>query len=80
MRITELARKTGATVDELRYMDMKGFISTARVRLKQREVRQYQDSDIRKIELIVRYRREGFTWDAAYQKTLHELENPPLFE
>lgn len=80
MRITEFAKQTGASADELRYMDMKGFIKSERIRLKQREVRQYHESDIRRVQLIIRYRRQGFTWDAAYQRALRELENPLLFE
>ena len=76
----ELARTTGASVDELRYMERKGFITSARVRLKQRKVRQYQDTDIRRVQLINKYRRQGFTWDVAFQKARRELENPPLFE
>lgn len=80
MHIMELARLTGASVDEIRYMEKKGFISPVRARPKQREVRQYQDEDMRKVRLIVKYRRQGFTWDAAFQRTLREMENPPLFE
>ena len=78
--ITELARIVGASVDELRYLERKGFVSPTRTRLKRREVRQYQEADIRKVELIIKYRRQGFTWDAAFEKALRELENPPLFD
>ena len=67
-------------MDELRYMERKGFISPTRIRLKRREVRQYQDGDVRKVHPILKYRRQGFTWDAAFNKALRELENPPLFE
>lgn len=79
MHVVALSRLTGAAVDELRYMERKGFISSIKVRIKQREVRQYQDGDIRKIQLIIKYRHQGFTWDVAFQKALRELENPPLF-
>jgi len=78
MRITEFARKTGATIDELRYIEKKGFITSGRTRLKRREVRQYQETDVRKIELIIKYRRQGFTWDTAYNKALQEMEKPSL--
>ena len=80
MRIVELARETGASVDELRYMERKGFINPVRAKLKQREVRMYEDGDMRKVQLLMKYRRQGFTWDAALKKALRELENPPLFE
>ena len=79
LRITELSRKTGASLDELRYIEKKGFIKSTRATLKQREVRQYSESELPKIELIIKYRRQGFTWDSAYKKSLEELEKPSLF-
>jgi len=80
IRITELAKKTGATVDELHYLEKKGFVSSKPLELKQRRVRQYPDADILKLQLTIKYRRQGFTWDAAYQRALQELENPRLFD
>ena len=80
IRITELAKKTGASVDELHYLEIKGFISPVRAILKRRKVRQYPDADIRKLQLTIKYRREGFTWDVAFQKALQELQNPRLFD
>ena len=80
LRITELARMAGASADELRYLERKGFLSPSRRQLKRRIVRQYQEADIRRVQLIMKYRRQGFTWDAAFQKARRELENPPLFE
>ena len=78
MRITDLARKTGASADELRYIEKKGFIKSRMTKLKQREVRQYRESDIRQIELIIKFRRQGFTWDTAHKKALEEMEKPTL--
>jgi DNA-binding transcriptional MerR regulator len=80
LRITELARKTGASVDEIRYLEQKKFIQSTKSRLIQREVRIFQDTDIRKIQLIIKYRRQGFTWDAAFQKAQQELNKPTLFD
>ena len=80
IRITELARRIGASVDELRYLERKGFVSPVRTKLKRREVRQYQDGDVQKVQLTIKYRRQGFTWDVAFQKALQELQNPRLFD
>ena len=80
VHITELARQTGASVDELRYLERKGYLSPFKTRLKRREVRQYQDEDVRKAWLIIKYRRQGFTWDASFQRAMRELENPSLFD
>lgn len=78
LRITELAKISGASVDELRYLEMKGFLNPSRTKLKRRKVRQYQETDIRKVQLIIKYRRQGFTWDVAFQKAMWERDNPLL--
>ena len=80
LRITELARKTGASVDEVHYLEKKGFIKSIKSRLKKRDVRHFQDADTRKIQLIIKYRRQGFTWDVAFQKAQQELNKPTLFD
>ena len=80
LRITEFARKTGASADELRYLEKKGYLNSSRTRLERRVVRIYQDSDIVKVQLIIKHRQQGFTWDAAFQKALGELGKPTLFD
>jgi DNA-binding transcriptional MerR regulator len=80
LRITELARKTGASVDEVHYLEKKGFIQSIKTRLKAREVRHFQDTDVRKVELIIKYRRQGFTWDVAFEKSEQEMNKPTLFD
>jgi len=67
-------------VDELRYLEKKGFVCSTWLQLKQRRVRQYQDADVRKLELTIKYRRQGFTWDVSYQKAMEELRKPRLFD
>jgi DNA-binding transcriptional MerR regulator len=79
LRITELARNTGATVDELHYLEKKGFVQSVKSRLTAREVRYFEDSEVRKVQLIINYRRQGFTWDAAFKKAQQELDKPTLF-
>ncbi len=79
-RITEMARRTGASVDEVRYLERKGFLSSVRTRLQRREVRQFDESDAEKLRLAIKYRRQGFTWDASCEKARLELANPTLFD
>jgi hypothetical protein len=79
LRITEMARQTGASVDEIRYLEQKGFIKPGRTRLNKREVREYPEQDIRIIEIIIKYRRQGFTWNVAFQKARQEIDKPALF-
>ena len=78
MRITDLARQAGASVDEIRYLERKGFLKSTRLRLKTRQVRQYRDEDLRRVQAIIKHRRQGFTWDAALARAEKEVQNPPL--
>ena len=78
MRITEAARRAGATPDEIRYFERKGFVRSRWVRLKERRVRDYPEGEVRKIELIVKYRRQGFEHNTSYEKALQEIERPRL--
>ncbi|MFC1893731.1 MerR family transcriptional regulator [Chloroflexota bacterium] len=80
LRITELARITGASVDEIHYLEIKGFIKPTMIKPKRRRVRQYHNRDERKVQLIIKYRRQGFTWDMAFKKALQELDKPSLFD
>ena len=79
LRITGLARQTGATVDEIHYLEKKGLLKSTKVKLKQRVVRQFSEESVRIIELIIKYRRQGFTWNVAYEKARLEIERPALF-
>jgi len=79
MRITEMSRVTGASTDELRYMERKGFLISRVHILKRRQVRDYLESEVSKARLIAKYRKLGFTWDVAFRKAQEELVNPPLF-
>ncbi len=80
MHIMELTRTTGASIDELRYMERKGFLDSAVTRLRRRKVRDYQEVDVRKVQLVVKYRRQGFTWDTALKRAEQEWKNPSLFD
>jgi len=79
LRITELARQTGASVDEIHYLEKKGILRSNKVKLKQRVVRQFDAEGTRTLELIIKYRRQGFTWKVAYEKARQEIDKPALF-
>lgn len=80
MRITEISRRTGASTDEIRYFETKGYISSNRLRIKTREVREYSQEDIQMIETLIKYRREGFELRAAHKKAIQEIQQPYLIE
>ncbi len=65
-------------MDEIRYLEAKGFVKSSRVRLLTRRVRVYTQSDVTKIQTIIKYRRQGYTWGAAHERATREIENPTL--
>jgi DNA-binding transcriptional MerR regulator len=79
LRITELARHTGASVDEIHYLEKKGIIKSRKVKLTRRDVRQFEEPIVRVVSLIIKYRRQGFTWNVAHEKARQEINKPSLF-
>ena len=77
-RQKEVTERTGASRDEIRYFERKGYIKPEQKCLKQRVIRDYSEEDVRLIELIVKYRRERFELDAAYAKAKQDLNQPRL--
>lgn len=80
MRITQMSRTTGASVDELHYMEKKGFLRAITIQIKSRRVRDYQDEDVSIVKSVIQHRRQGFTWDAAYQRATQDFSRPRLFQ
>ena len=80
MRITEVSRQTGASPDLIRYLEAKGFITADRIVVHTRKVRDYSESTLTTIGLIVKYLNQGFKYDVAYQKALDERRQPRLVE
>jgi DNA-binding transcriptional MerR regulator len=80
MRITEVSKQTGTTPDLIRYFEAKGFITADRIVVHTREVRDYSESIVSIIELILKFVNQGFKHDVAYQKAMSELQQPRLVE
>ena len=78
MHITELARRTGGTIDQIRYLERKRYIEPSWVQLKNRRVRDYPESEVQKVEIVVKYLHQGFRYDVAYQKAIEEMQSPRL--
>lgn len=78
MRITQVAKQTNATPDEIRYFEKKGYIKSRWMRLSRRRIRDYAPVEVQRIELIVKYRRLGFEHDMAFKKALEEMGRPRL--
>jgi len=77
-RIHEASKLTGASTDQIRYLEKKGYIESTWKELKQRRVRDYSDTEVLKIQLIVKYLSQGFKYSVAYEKAMDELRRPRL--
>ncbi len=78
MRITAVARRVGTTTDQIRYLERKKYVKGRWRRLKNRRVRDYGETEIRKAELIIKYLNQGFKHDFAYLKAMEEIRQPRL--
>ena len=78
MYITELAKDTGASVDQIRYLEKKGFVESTWMKLRKRKVRYYSEEEATKVRLIIKYLDQGFRYDVAYEKAIEEIQSPQL--
>ncbi|MBA7644589.1 hypothetical protein ES703_52333 [subsurface metagenome] len=78
MRLYQLSSITGLPVDQLRYLEKKGFVKPTWKKLKIRRVREYPEEEVLKIKLIAKYLDQGFKYEVAHDKALDELQRPRL--
>jgi len=78
MHITELSKDTGATVDQIRYLERKGYVQAEWKQLSKRKVRFYPESQVATIQSIMKYFNLGYRYDVAYRKTIEEVQKPRL--
>ncbi len=78
MYITELAKDTGTSVDQIRYLEKKGFVESTWMKLRKRKVRFYSEEEATKVRLIIKYLDQGFRYNVAYEKATEEIKNPQL--
>ena len=78
LRISELAKESGATTDLIRYLEAKGFIKPEMLMLRKRKVRNYSEDQVQLVKLIVQHIEKGFKHDTAYKKAIDQINNPRL--
>lgn len=78
MYITKLAKDIGTSVDQIRYLEKKGFVESTWMKLRKRKVRYYSEEEVTKVRLIIKYLDQGFRYDVAYEKTTEEIRSPQL--
>lgn len=78
MYITKLAKDIGTSVDQIRYLEKKGFVESTWMKLRKRRVRFYSEEEALKLRSIIKYLSQGYRYDVAYEKAIEEIQNPQL--
>ena len=72
MRISELAARSGLSVDTLRFYEKKGLIDSTLIHRESNNYRDYSDATLDRIMLIRQGKQLGFTL-AEIQELIHEF-------
>jgi MerR family transcriptional regulator, copper efflux regulator len=77
MPIGELAKKSGLSIDTIRFYEKKGLIDSAHIRRKSNNYRDYSNDSIERLRSIQRFKRLGFTL-AEIQAGIQSFESDLL--
>jgi len=77
MQISELADKTGFSIDTIRFYEKKGLLDEALIQRKPNSYREYTDQAVERLVLIQRAKRLGFTL-AEIRKFIQDWETNAL--
>jgi MerR family transcriptional regulator, copper efflux regulator len=61
MLIGELAKKSGISIDTIRFYEKKGLIDSALIKRRTNNYREYSDDSVERLGLIQLFKRLGFT-------------------
>ncbi|MDH4227075.1 MAG: MerR family transcriptional regulator [Deltaproteobacteria bacterium] len=78
MRTPELLSKIDIPRQKLYYLEQKGYINPSKTVIGEKEFRDYNEEDIKKIECIWKYLKKGFKYKIAFEKAIEELSNPQM--
>ena len=74
----ELLAQIDIPRQKLYYLEQKGFIKPKKTRIGEKEFREYTEEDVKRVEYIWKYLRNGFKYRVAYEKAMEELSGPQL--
>lgn len=63
---------------KLYYLETKGFIKPKRIRIGEKEFREYSEADVELIRLIWRYLKEGYKYRTALDRAMEDIKTPQL--
>ncbi|MBI3607711.1 MAG: MerR family transcriptional regulator [Nitrospirae bacterium] len=77
MKTSELLQRIDIPRHKLYYLEQKGYVSPQRIPMGDLEAREFSEADVRLVQAIWKYLKQGFKHKVAYQKALGESDNRP---
>jgi DNA-binding transcriptional MerR regulator len=77
VRTSELARRSGLSVDTIRFYEKKGLIDSELIRRQTNNYRDYSEASLERLMLIKQAKRLGFTL-AEIQEWIRDFESKQL--
>jgi MerR family transcriptional regulator, copper efflux regulator len=77
VRTSELARRSGLSVDTIRFYEKKGLIDSELIRRQANNYRDYSEASLERLILIKQAKRLGFTL-AEIQEWIRDFESEQL--
>ncbi len=78
MRTPELLAKIDIPRQKLYYLEQKGYIRPEKTQIGDKEFREYNEEDVKKVAGIWKYLKKGFKYKIAYEKAMEELYDPQM--
>lgn len=73
IKTEELLKRIDIPRQKLYYLEQKGYIKPQKIVIGEKNFREYSDEDIKKVECIWKYLKNGFKYRVAHEKALEEL-------
>jgi DNA-binding transcriptional MerR regulator len=75
MKTHELLKHVDIPRHKLYYLEQKGYVTPQRIPMGDLEAREFSEADVRLVQTIWKYLKQGFKHKVAYQKALGETES-----
>lgn len=77
MKTKDLLQRVDIPRHKLYYLEQKGYVTPDRIAMGDLEAREFSDADVRLVQVIWKYLKQGFKHRVAYQKALAEADSRP---
>ena len=75
MKTKDLLQHIDIPRHKLYYLEQKGYVIPQRIPMGDLEAREFSEADVRLVQAIWKYLKQGFKHKVAYQKALDKTES-----